>query len=69
MDLLTVLEHEVGHLLGYAHSEPGASATGDVMAETLAPGVRRTPGAGSDTAWLAAIEAMFSETSLNKRRR
>lgn len=34
MDLLSVLEHEVGHLLSHDHSEGG------VMSETLAPGVR-----------------------------
>ena len=37
MDLLTVLEHEVGHLLGYDHDEGG------VMAETLSAGERWTP--------------------------
>ena len=37
MDLLTVLEHELGHLLGHAHDEGG------VMAETLSAGERWTP--------------------------
>ena len=36
MDLLTVLEHEIGHLLGHDHDDAG------VMAETLAAGVRQT---------------------------
>jgi probable HAF family extracellular repeat protein len=36
IDLLTVLEHELGHLLGHDHDEGG------VMAETLAAGERRT---------------------------
>jgi hypothetical protein len=37
MDLLTALEHEVGHLLGYEHQQGG------VMAEMLNAGTRRTP--------------------------
>ena len=36
MDLLTVLEHEIGHLLGHDHGEGG------VMRETLDAGTRRT---------------------------
>ena len=40
MDLLTVVAHEVGHLLGYDHSEN----VSDVMAATLSVGTRRVPG-------------------------
>lgn len=44
MDLLTVLEHEVGHLLGYDH------AAGGVMQDALAAGVRRTMGPATTSA-------------------
>ena len=36
MDLLSVVMHELGHLLGHDHETDG------VMEESLAPGVRRT---------------------------
>ena len=38
MDLLTVLEHELGHVLGYDHANVG------VMADTLEAGTRRSLG-------------------------
>jgi hypothetical protein len=44
MDLLTVVAHEMGHVLGLTDGAPN-----DVMHETLSPGVRRMP-AHSDLA-------------------
>ncbi len=38
MDLLTVIAHELGHVLGFEHDDDG------VMAETLAAGIRQMPG-------------------------
>ena len=39
MDLLTVLAHELGHVLGFEHD----AAPGYLMSETLAPGIRLLP--------------------------
>ena len=44
MDLLTVLEHELGHVLGLADIPP-ALEPNDLMDTTLATGVRRLPSA------------------------
>ncbi len=40
VDLLTVVSHEIGHVLGYGHSD----VAGELMYETLTPGTRRLPG-------------------------
>jgi hypothetical protein len=42
MDLLTVVEHELGHVLGLSDLDPQA-VPHDLLTTTLAPGVRRLP--------------------------
>src|SRR5262245_31001121 len=56
MDLLTVLEHEVGHLLGRDHEAYG------VMQETLNAGTRRTvvPTTAKDTDGLGDAQTLFA---------
>jgi uncharacterized delta-60 repeat protein len=61
LGLLTVLEHEIGHLLGKEHEASG------VMIDTLSAGVRRTPGGNSATDWLGAVDLLFTEASWKKR--
>ena len=55
MDLLTVLEHELGHLLGFEHTDSG------VMAESLAAGTRRVPSSTSDLVDLAVLDHIFAD--------
>jgi probable HAF family extracellular repeat protein len=53
MDLLTVLEHDVGHLLGKGHATTG------VMHDTLAPGIRVMPSGGHH--WLGVVHQLFAD--------
>jgi len=57
VDLLTVLAHEVGHLLGYDHS----ALADDLMAATLPTATRRLPGLGP----IASSPLALPETRLN----
>jgi hypothetical protein len=64
MDLLTVREHEVGHLLGFER------ANTVVMIDTLPTGTRRVPSSGSDSVDVAVLDWIFGDgqTSLFARR-
>jgi hypothetical protein len=52
MDLLSVLAHEFGHVLGLDDLDLGSHA-GDLMAEALAAGMRRSP--------VDAVDALFGD--------
>jgi uncharacterized repeat protein (TIGR01451 family) len=51
MDLLTVLSHEVGHVLGYSSHTSG----NDIMTTALEAGVRRLPEATTSTAAVGGV--------------
>jgi hypothetical protein len=62
MDLLTVLAHELGHLLGREDLDPVTQAH-DLMAATLGVGMRRLPAGESDL----AARTPFDRADLNGR--
>jgi hypothetical protein len=55
MDLLTVLTHEVGHLLEEEHEDYG------IMGSTLAAGVRLAPSPGDGS--VSAVDRVFASES------
>jgi hypothetical protein len=61
MDLPTVLEHEIGHVLGYEHSQTG------VMKDTLTAGRRRTPTGEASEAHRSALDWLAAETVLESQ--
>jgi hypothetical protein len=62
MDLLTVVEHELGHVLGLADINPLA-APHDLLTTTLAPGVRRLPMSSLDPLAVGIITADAASTA------
>ena len=62
MDLLTVIEHEIGHLLGRDHDEEG------VMAETLAAGTRPGATRGPDADLWLMEAALFGAVDVDVER-
>jgi hypothetical protein len=58
MDLLTILEYEVGHLLGHDHEAEG------LMALTLPAGTRHDLSSGADLFDVAALDRVFADSRM-----
>ena len=59
MDLLTVLAHELGHILGFEHD----SEHGHLISETLNPGMRLLPiDSGYDIDHIVGTPGWLSES-------
>lgn len=56
MDLLTVVMHELGHVLGFGDQDP-SSAGDSIMATVLTPGVRRSLAHGAGMSSVAGALA------------
>jgi hypothetical protein len=63
MDLLTLIAHELGHVLGYEHTESG------LMSEDLAPGARNLESANGKLTFIDLPLDTDSEVALAKKRR
>jgi hypothetical protein len=50
IDLLTVVSHELGHVLGLEDLDP-LHSTHELMSATIEPGIRRTPSSIPERAW------------------
>jgi Ca2+-binding RTX toxin-like protein len=63
MDLLTVVMHEMGHMLGFTDLNPGTGVN-DLMVGTLEAGVRHLPGNGNNGNSTSKTQGLGEESAL-----